>query len=416
MNRFEIPAIVATLLLSVAASASPVVQLSFSPTQTLPGVPVAMRVTMTNDTSSTIEINSLASVTMSGGGESMTRSINLDREIWNGEMGTPPTEIVPAGQTFDRVEPIDERLSLNPIFMNEDLPAWRPGEYDVTVTLRTSTGETFRSNAAHLSIVLPGSEDVAVWNELSKNGAFVSMSLLSDFAAIARHPASEYYRLVAPFKAIPYDRDLDHMATSYALATQSLPGAFLDGARLSIAMRYLDASGAASGQNRQDLAGALSAKGRVYTQQLVDSPASPFGPRWGISLGKMLYTMQQWQRRWNASQNIPIDAHVVPLVDCQSENPDGTFRTKFGYESSEDFYVRIGPGTKNRLSSGVDVGQPTEFAPGLHHNVFEVPAGPAGLTWWLMGSAGNPQLVGPRPCVDEISIDDPIRKAPAPKQ
>jgi hypothetical protein len=166
-----------------------------------------------------------------------------------------------------------------------------------------------RSNAVHLSVQLPGKEDAAVFQELMQDfrDPLLSYTLLDKRDVIMRHPDSAYYRHVAPFVALQNQHDDDQAAKTLMMAVRGLPGAYVDAARSAIVARYLDQALGASGSNDQQLAGALSAKGRVSAQQLIDTPGTRYGPAIGRAWKERSYTTEQWQEFFFQGHCIDLD-------------------------------------------------------------------------------------------------------------
>lgn len=201
------------------------------------------------------------------------------------------------GETLECITPIDPFFSENPLFLSGELPFWKPGTYSVRVEVLVPDSRTsVKSNAASLTVTIPSGDDALIWDELTQGGVLgFGLSAGSSFGTIGRYPTSEYYRHVALFVLNAMERDDDRYALNVMHAVQGLPGAYVDGARLAIAQRYSDRANGANGCNDQLAAGQWSAKGRAYTQQLIDNPASPFGAVLGKSLQPSLRTTEEWQ-------------------------------------------------------------------------------------------------------------------------
>lgn len=83
----------------------------------------------------------------------------------------------------------------------------------------------------------------------------------------------------------------------------------------------------------------------------------------------------------------PSARAVVPILDCVMPT-GGTVVAEFGYQNPNASAMSIPPGGKNMLSpSSANGSQPTSFAPGSHHRVFQVAFFKRGTaTWSLDGS------------------------------
>jgi len=271
------------------------VRLTVSPAATLPSLPVAMRVSIKNVSGSPIVVVSPMTATVTSASGAAWASVSLPT-CWLPEIGNRGRFTIATGATLECIAPIDGFFAQNGLFLAEELPLWKPGAYEVTVDVHTEDGARVASNAVPLTVTVPNGDDAAIWQELSHEGQvpFTSLALVESFTVLARYPTSEYYRHVSPFILNMADRDEDRYATNLMLGVQGLPGAYVDGARLSIAIRYLQRATGESAANNQVAAGQSSAKGRVYTQQLTDSPASPFGAITAQAVQHSLRTVEQW--------------------------------------------------------------------------------------------------------------------------
>jgi hypothetical protein len=84
----------------------------------------------------------------------------------------------------------------------------------------------------------------------------------------------------------------------------------------------------------------------------------------------------------------PVAQAVVPLLDCV-KMAGGSVIAEFGYQNPNAFAVLIPSGRQNTLTPvSANGAQPTSFAPGLHHRVFQVSFFKHGTaTWFLDGVA-----------------------------
>jgi hypothetical protein len=270
-------------------------------------------------------------------------------------------------------------FSDSPLFISQRLALWQPGDYTVAITLTTDGGEKVESNAAPLKIVLPGADDTAVWEAYTTGGVqpLTPFSFRLNFAPIEAYPASEYYRHVAPFVMSVQGPDLDRYASDLIIAVQGLPGAYVDAARYSIAMRYEEKAGGYHVINDQISAGEWSAKGRVYAQQLIDTPGSPLGPLLGAGMKRILRTTAEWQEEYDRIHRVqpapePAEQPIRAFVTCSKETGHDVSVT-FGYENPNRNPVTLTAGEKNRFYPAPDYrGQPTTFLPGRHEDAVTV--------------------------------------------
>ncbi|MBU0648186.1 glycosyltransferase family 2 protein, partial [Patescibacteria group bacterium] len=80
---------------------------------------------------------------------------------------------------------------------------------------------------------------------------------------------------------------------------------------------------------------------------------------------------------------------VLPLLECVDDHGDGTYTAHFGYENQNSHTVNIPIGWKNKfIPDPIDRGQPTDFLPGLHEDVFTVDFNGSNLKWQVKGPDG----------------------------
>jgi hypothetical protein len=78
---------------------------------------------------------------------------------------------------------------------------------------------------------------------------------------------------------------------------------------------------------------------------------------------------------------------VVPLVDCVTVDPDGTWTAVFGYDNRTGATVTIPVGPANQVTpAAYGDPQPTTFAPGVHHGAFAAVVTQGGGPMWHLGS------------------------------
>ncbi len=91
----------------------------------------------------------------------------------------------------------------------------------------------------------------------------------------------------------------------------------------------------------------------------------------------------------------PVAAHaqgsaVKPVLECVSDNGDGTYTARFGYLNQNAAVVTIAVGGDNKFTpSPQDRGQTTEFQPGRQRDVFRVTFDGSNLVWTLKGPDGR---------------------------
>jgi Coenzyme PQQ synthesis protein D (PqqD) len=82
--------------------------------------------------------------------------------------------------------------------------------------------------------------------------------------------------------------------------------------------------------------------------------------------------------------------NLIPLLECVDDNGDGTFTAHFGYLNQTDTTIDVPVGPKNMFVPGqLDFGQPTEFLPGEHLNVFSVVFNATDEIKWMLKADGD---------------------------
>lgn len=92
-----------------------------------------------------------------------------------------------------------------------------------------------------------------------------------------------------------------------------------------------------------------------------------------------------------AAQAAAPAGSLKPFVDCYWDNRDGTITVSVGVTSSNSATVSVPVGTDNRVTVGaINRGQPTDFRPGVHSNVWAATVTygdvASGVNWSLTGS------------------------------
>jgi hypothetical protein len=389
------------VLLIVMASATAFaaglkVTLALTPSETLPGVPVNVSVTISNLTQKDIAIsNRVAFGVKSADGGSSRLVMDLPMQYWNGEAEWSGKYIVPAGGKIDLFMPVTEDFD-SPLFAEGQLSD--PGQYDLVATVKGTSGTTADSNPAHLHIITPTGEDQAVWKvfEGEVSGGAIRRTCTT---VIRQHPASRYYQLVSPF-CVSFSTP-DQYAHDVLQGFPSLTGAFLDAARVAVAQRYFGAAYNAYGQNKLDLAGSISDAGRPIAQDLIDHPGSTFGPIAGAWLKKELASEAEWRSFFARDHTATAPLKVLPTVTCVIDNGDGTFSVDFGFDNPNNYDIDVAIGADNQVSPGPDGrGQPIEFAPGAKESAFIVNGLTGVAKWTLQGKTVKASIAQSPKCSD----------------
>lgn len=128
-----------------ASAASLKVTLAFTPSETLPGVPVNVSLTVSNLTDKDIAIsNRVAFGVKSADGGSRRLVMYLPMQYWNDEVEWSGKYIVPAGGKIDLFMPVTEDFD-SPLFAEGQLND--PGQYDVVATVKGTSGATGDSSS-----------------------------------------------------------------------------------------------------------------------------------------------------------------------------------------------------------------------------------------------------------------------------
>jgi hypothetical protein len=101
----------------------------------------------------------------------------------------------------------------------------------------------------------------------------------------------------------------------------------------------------------------------------------------------------------------PACRDLTAVVDCVWQNPDGTRTVVWGYDNPSTTTLRIDPGNKNGMSPGADdQGQPQQFEPGLHMNVFTTTISGSTAQWHLGNSKVSISGSSPACATKPVSI------------
>jgi hypothetical protein len=388
------------LLLVIAAetasAASLKVALAVTPSETLPGVPVSVSLTISNLTQKDIAISNRVAfgVKFADGGSSRL-VMDFPMQYWNGEVEWSGKYIVPAGGKIDLFMPVTEDFD-SPLFAEGQLND--PGQYDLVATVKGTSGTTADSNAAHLHIITPTGEDQAVWKvfEGEVSGGAIRRTCTT---VIRQHPASRYYQLVSPF-CVSFST-LDQYAHDVLQGFPSLTGAYLDAARFAVAGHYLSEAQTAYGQNKFASAGSISAAGQPIAQDLIDHPGSTFGVVAGAWTKRQLVDEAGWRKHFDNLWGPKPVLNVSPSVTCVTDNGDGTFSVDFGFDNPNNYDIEVPIGVDNQISPGPNgQGQPIEFAPGKKESVFTVKGLTSAAKWTLQGKAVKASTAQSPKCSD----------------
>lgn len=80
----------------------------------------------------------------------------------------------------------------------------------------------------------------------------------------------------------------------------------------------------------------------------------------------------------------PACRDLTPIVECLWSNGDGTSTVAWGWNNPSSHVLHIDPGAKNKMVPGAEnQGQPVDFAPGRHANVFVTTFSGTAMEWRL---------------------------------
>ena len=118
------------------------------------------------------------------------------------------------------------------------------------------------------------------------------------------------------------------------------------------------------------------------------------------------YIVRVWSLDGSFNENQPYTLRfeppkpekVIPILECVTENPDGTFTAHYGYENPNPYVVVIDSRHQNTFNPGpvFRTGQPEYFVPGRVEDWFGVLFDGNGLTWVLDGHAVTANRNSPR--------------------
>jgi hypothetical protein len=81
---------------------------------------------------------------------------------------------------------------------------------------------------------------------------------------------------------------------------------------------------------------------------------------------------------------------VTPVVECITDNGNGSFTAKFGYDNPNPTSIPIPVGDNNRfVPNRFELNLPTTFLPGRQRNVFRVSSSGSPLSWVVNGKTAT---------------------------
>lgn len=386
----------------LAADLAPTATLTLLPATVLPGLPVAMLISISNPTDQTKLVTSAIRLRV-------TREHDQFDAI---AVGATPFAQLPADQLQKcnaglclALPPGAQRevyvrfgpwLVENTFFADRRLSL--PGRYAVEIVLnvlipQSSDATEVHTGARELTVSTPAGDDAEVWQLLQQrsggqgwgtmdwinDGPSVAATILSSYpnsayapwvSAIGKMPATEaaLARLDKALSMAPADslRDELLLTRGELLAGRSRAAAFAD--------RDADKSVALADQARATLANLRDIGSTAYIRSLAAE-----------SLSK-LYTRQtaDAEVRFLASADAPAPLPLVPHVECVQRGDGKTFSARFSYTNPNRVLKVVQIGPMNQVTPAPrDQGQPRAFEPGDHRGVFTASSPGGELKWHL---------------------------------
>ncbi len=397
-----------TLLVAGTASSQTTVSLDLQPETTLPGLPVALALTVANTSPSTVVLANGVNVEVTAAdGTSFFAT-------WDGRTSVPfPAEIardlsVPSSGTRELYLPLEPTLAGPEIFNDRRLS--QPGTYHLRAHLYELHGDgsttSVTSDSTALHVRAPQGADAAAWSLLlsARPDGWTPGDWVTDGPAVAtrilaHYPHSRYAAYaVLVYPARTHDERLDGIARVLA---DNPGGPVADLLALVRASVYTLRSNEAFGRGDLEKSADDARKAKAAFVSLL---RSSYGfvrdaAKAAIPRVKDPDRIRALFEAIHASDP-PALLPVVPLIDCVDQTSKGLL-VRFGYNNPNAAGKVIQPGSANRFFPGVpDRGQPRYFVPGRHEGVISgVTQGGQTLTWILDGveasvAANTPSCAG----------------------
>ena len=384
------------------------VRLVLYPGETLPGVPVTVAVAIKNvsDNPVAFDASYLQFDLKDATGSATHLTVEVPTQHWKNEWEPPVRIILRPGEQTKLFIPSGQEFT-SPLFA-EHAVMNRPGEYDLSISVTGSRGQSGVSNPVHLRVITPVGEDLMIWERLNENRdpPPTSTDTMAACSFITRYPQSEYYRLLSPWCLLRESRSsrksVDEYAPAVSEAASVLPAPMLDALRYDIGAEYAAAAQNAYSRNDVAQASRLSFRGLAYAKQSADRASTDFGSVAATGLAAQFHTENEW-RAFYAKAHAPMQAEraLVPFVSCITENGDGTFAAHFGYENPNERFVKRPPGEDNRVQAQAsDSKVPTQFRPGRVESAFTIKDVKGSVTWTLNGKAATASVATAPRCSD----------------
>jgi len=399
-----------------AADPPPHVSLKLLPATTLPGLPVGFLLTITNPYSHPAVIvdgvrlkvtNPAGTFEALNPGNKTTASLPADQmEKCNGMHCVT----VPANgqrQLYIRFGPW---LVENEFFSDRRLSS--PGRYDLEVTLSVEDDSGFRevhSDTQTLTVQQPAGADLAVWNVLQQasggRGWTPSDWLESSDTVIRQirdsYASSTYAAWLGAVSPVGDSAAVKLQRIDAALAANP-PAAVRDELLLAKGgLLQASSNSAAFSERDVDKAVTLADQARTVFVSLRDTGQTAYVITLANdSLSHLLTRATATdQVRSLSEHDAPAPAHIVPRVDCVTKGAGQSFSAHFGYSNPNRVTKVLQIGSDNQVTPAPhEQGQPRNFKPGDHANVFVASSSGGNLTWHLDGTTATATADLQKPC------------------
>ena len=407
IKRSLIGHLIALLLVSGAASASQpmTATLTLLPDSTLPGLPVALVVTIANPADAPQRIGNAIRLSVTGAqgsfyahGVQSRTTLVIPAQLLE-RCNSTQCLTVPAHTHRELYINYDASLTGNEFFADERLNT--PNTYSLAVSVfdaNPGPQAEITTNTATLTIRTPTGVDHDVWQFLNQNAAVpggvwtsVDWGLADKIARELRatYPSSSYTAWVAGIA--PESSANATTVLEAALATNPTPslrdnllwaldGYLEDWARTTL-MYERDA----------DKAAALDDRARTSLKKLRDGAATETMRRLAEErLAKLDALTPQSYRdslKLLTDGDPPAPDKVVPHVECIAKLSGNSFAARFGYTNPNKAMKFIPVGNLNKITPApLDQQQPRKFKTGDQTNVFTATSPGGDLIWHLDGN------------------------------
>lgn len=379
--------------------------LELQPATTIPELPVAFLVTITNPTSRPVVLANAMSlrVTPSNGDGFLAAGIggrtvvNLPRQATTGCGGSEQCVSIPPSGQLQLYINYGPTLDGNEFFSDRRLS--QPGTYSLQLILFVSSARDLApvsSGPAAFVVQSPSGVDVQALDFLNQHGSGgvwsnENWALTGDDIAPlirANYPTSTYATWVAALGRVS-SPTASVANLDAALATNPTPslrdnllwakGAFL--AQASVDALYAERD--------VDSAIAEADAARTTYKLLSEVAISDALRQLAMVALSRLYTPDTARTilRQLAAGDPAAPAAVVPRVECVTPGAGQTFRARFGYTNPNSAMKVLQVGNGNEVTPAPrEQGQPRVFKPGSHSNVFTASSPGGELKWHLDGN------------------------------